>query len=254
VNNIWVPVTIASVVEGDGERQALPRLLHRIAAELGVDLRTPKPPFRIPRSKLVTSGGIERAIDAQASEVTGAGGILVLFDADDDCPAQLGPQLLTRARAARSDKRVAVVLAKREFEAWFLAALPSLAGQYGFPDDLPTLDNPETPRDCKGRLTKARGHGLRYSPTVDQAPLASIFDMKMARSNLPSFDKVLPGCGLVAWRAVHARQLAGQGGATPGAGTRVQRAAKLPGPVGPGRTRRLGRRVVFGWARHQDGD
>jgi hypothetical protein len=162
MNDSWVPVKIASVVEGDGDRLALPKLLHRIAADFGINLHTPKSPFRVPRSKLVSTGGIERAVRAQASEVTGAGGILVLFDADNDCPAKLGPQL---------------------------AALPSLAGQFGFPNELPALDNPETRRDCKGRLTMARGQGLPYSPTADQAALASLFDMKMARENSPSFDK-----------------------------------------------------------------
>ena len=70
-----------------------------------------------------------------------------------------------------------------------LAALPSLAGKHGFPENLPPLDNPETPRDCKGRLAKARKQGLPYKETVDQAPLASVFDMHMARGNSPSFDK-----------------------------------------------------------------
>lgn len=190
MNNIRTPATIASVVEGEGDNQALPKVLYRISVELKVDLRTPKLPFRIPRSKLVTPGGIERAVAAQASEVTGTGGILVLLDADDDCPAELAPQLLARARAVRSDKRIAVVLAKREFEAWFLAAMPSLAGQHGFPDDLAPVASPEEPRDCKGRLTRARAQGFPYKETVDQAPLASIFDMRMARDNSPSFDKL----------------------------------------------------------------
>jgi hypothetical protein len=189
MNQPGAQVTIASIVEGDGEVRALPKLLYRIAGELGVPLLTPKPPMRIPRSKLAAPQGIERAVAAKASEITDAGGILVLLDADDDCPAQLGLQLLGRARTTRPDKRVAVVLANREFEAWFLAAMLSFAGRCGFPDGLPSLDDPETPRDCKGRLTKARADGHPYKETVDQAALASIFDMKMARENSPSFDK-----------------------------------------------------------------
>ena len=44
----WRPVTIASIVEGDGEVRALPKLLHRIAADLGIaGLRTPDP-VRVP--------------------------------------------------------------------------------------------------------------------------------------------------------------------------------------------------------------
>jgi hypothetical protein len=164
VNATWTPPTIASIVEGDGEVSALPKLLHRIAAELGApNLLTPTP--------------IEK------------GGVLVLLDADDDCPAEYGPLLLARAQAARPDKQVSVVLANREFEAWFLAAAPSLAGQFGFPSEFARPQNPETPRDCKGLLTKARPKGQPYKETVDQAPLTSIFDLKMAREHSDSFDK-----------------------------------------------------------------
>jgi hypothetical protein len=196
MSNDWAPVTIASVVEGHGEVYAVPKLLYRIAADLGIPILTPKPPRRIPRSKLIAPQGIENAVNAKASEVAGAGGILVLTDADDDCPAELGPRLLQRARAARPDKRVAVVLANREFEAWFLAAAPSLAGQYGFTDPFPAPADPEVRRGCKELLTKARPHGFPYKETVDQATLTAAFDLKMARENSPSFDKL---CRDVTW-------------------------------------------------------
>jgi hypothetical protein len=189
VTSSWSPVTITSIVEGEGDVAALPKLLHRIAAELGVEgLRTPKP-FRIPRGRLIAAGGIEREVSSAAARSPGAGGVLVLVDADDDCPAVYGPVLLDRARKARPDKQVAVVLAKREFEAWYLAAAPSLAGQHGFSDTFPMPEDPERPRDCKGLLTKARAAGHPYKETVDQAALASTFDMAMARAHAPSFDK-----------------------------------------------------------------
>jgi hypothetical protein len=183
------PLTIASIVEGDGEVRALPKLLHRIAAELGVpSLRTPTP-MRVPRGKLTIVGGMERAVGAGALRVSGKGGILVLLDADDDCPAEYGPLLLARAKAARPDKSVTVILANREFEAWFLAAAPSLAGQLGFVAEFRRPENPEAPRDCKGLLTEARPKGQPYKETVDQAPLTSVFDLKMAREHSDSFDK-----------------------------------------------------------------
>lgn len=185
----WAPTTIASIVEGDGEVPALPKVLHRIAEELGVfGLQTPMP-MRVPRGKITIVGGIERAVSAVALRVPGPGGVLVVLDADDDCPADLGPRLLERARATRPDKRLAVVLANREFEAWFLAAAPSLAGRHGFRADLARPPEPEAPRDCKGLLSKARAKGHPCKETVDQAPLATIFDMKMAREHSGSFSK-----------------------------------------------------------------
>jgi hypothetical protein len=145
--------------------------------------------MRIPRGRITMAGGIERAVEAEAMRVPRKGGVLVLLDADDDCPAECGPLLLARAEAARPDRQVSVVLANREFEAWFLAAAPSLGGQFGFPTDFARPRSPESPRDCKGLLTKARPNGQPYKETVDQAPLASAFDLKMAREHSDSFDK-----------------------------------------------------------------
>lgn len=189
MTHVRVPVTIASVVEGEGEVRALPKLLFRLARQLSVaDLRVPDP-MRLSRGKLVATGGIERAVAAVAQRVGKPGGVLVLLDADDDCPADLGPALLNRARAARSDMPVCVVLANREFEAWFLAAAASLAGSQGFPSGLSAPVNPEQIRDAKGWLTKQRSGGRPYKPTVDQAPLVSSFDIQAARHGSPSFDK-----------------------------------------------------------------
>jgi hypothetical protein len=182
-------VTIASIVEGEGERDALPVLLRRIAAEVGVkNLVTPRPQ-RERRGNITRGGGIEKVVSAAATRVRGAGGILVLIDADTDCPATLGPQLLRRAQAVQGGTRIRVVLAKHEFEAWFLASLPSLAGQERFPKRLSRVQNPEFYEDCKGELEKFLPGKQSYRPVPDQKPLASVFDMKMAREHADSFDK-----------------------------------------------------------------
>lgn len=182
-------VTIACVVEGEGEQAALPKVLFRIARESSIwGLHVPVPK-RVPRSKLVAPGGIEHEVGEAAYRVTTPGGVLIVLDADDDCPADLGPDLLVRAHVIRSDIPVSVVLANREFEAWFLASASSLAGSRGFPDNLAPPEDPESIRDAKGWLTRKRAAGRPYKPTVDQAPLASIFDMKQAREGAPSFAK-----------------------------------------------------------------
>lgn len=182
-------ITIASIVEGYGEVTALPVLLRRIMQECGIwDARIPEP-HRIPRGKLIAAGGVENAVLQASRQVTGLGGILVLFDADDDCPADYGPALLKRAQAVRSDKAMSVVLANREFEGWFLAAAASLAGHRGLADPLPPPSNPEEIRDAKGWLTHHKIDGSPYKETIDQAPLAAVFDMAQARKHAASFDK-----------------------------------------------------------------
>ena len=112
------------------------------------------------------AGGVENAVSAAALRVDTAGGVLVLLDADDDCPAALGPALLERARAARSDVPISVVLANREFEAWFIAAAESLAGTHGFPADLTAPADPEKIRGAKEWLGQRKTDGRPYKPTV----------------------------------------------------------------------------------------
>jgi hypothetical protein len=180
--------TIATVVEGHGEVNALPVLLRRVAQELGVwDLDLPTP-YRMTRSRLVRAGGTEAAVEAVAPRVASRGGVLVLLDADDDLPCRLGPELLSRARLARSDPPVSVVLARSEFESWFLAAATSLSGCRDLPDPLEGPGEAEAIRDAKGWLSD-RMSGHPYKPAVDQAALAARFDLELARARSSSFDK-----------------------------------------------------------------
>ena len=185
-------ITIASVVEGHGEVPALPILLRRVVAEiLGPQALIDIPrPHRIPKSNLIKEGGkLEQAVQFAAAKVQEQGGILVLIDADDDCPAELGPALLERCIDARSDKALGVVVAKYEFEAWFLAAAKSLAGTCGLSQSLSMPKNPEGIKGAKRWLTKNMTGSKAYSPTVDQPVLANIFDLGQARNNASSFDK-----------------------------------------------------------------
>lgn len=80
------------------------------------------------------------------------GWILVVLDADDDCPATLAADVYQRAKQHVPHRRLSVVLAKREYEAWFIAAARSLDGRRGFrcPD--------EAPVDAETRETRKAGY------------------------------------------------------------------------------------------------
>jgi hypothetical protein len=182
--------TIVPIVEGDGEVEAVPVLLRRVVAEIGADVAiTVAKPIRRPRGSLLKQGELERYVDLAARIHGGNGGVLVLIDADDDCAATLGPDLLARARESRPDSPVGVVLAVKEFECWFLAAAESIAGRRGLPQDLEGPATPEEVRDAKGWIQHRRTDGLAYGPTVDQPALTAVFDLGAARSEAPSFDK-----------------------------------------------------------------
>lgn len=181
-------VRIACIVEGYGEREAVPVLIRRIAFQLdpGLNVRIPHP-IRLAKSRLLQPGELERAVNLAAIHIEGSGGILVVLDSDDDCPAEVAPKLLARVRSARSNLPSAVVLANKEFESWFLAAARSLRGYRGFPDDLEPPAQPETVRGAKEWLSRHRREGA-YSPSVDQSSLAAHFSLDLGR-RAPSFDK-----------------------------------------------------------------
>jgi hypothetical protein len=107
-------------------------------------------------------------------------GILILLDADDDCPRELAEALLTRAKATRPDRTIAVVVANREYEAWFLASATSLRGRRGLADDMEPPRHPEAIRDAKGWLEHKAAQGLSYRPTIDQPALTNEFSLEQA--------------------------------------------------------------------------
>lgn len=171
---------LATIVEGEGDQAALPVLLRRMTQALGhwdVEFLTP---LRLARGKMVKRNELCRHVELLARRTTPADGIIIVLDADDDCPAELGPQLLAWASEQRSDRRIAVVVIPREFEAWFLAGAAGLAGKRGLPSDLQPPEHPEKIRDAKGWLAKAMARG--YHETRDQEPFAATFDLDAARS------------------------------------------------------------------------
>lgn len=186
------PLAIACIVEGHGEVEAVPILVRRVAERVDPSLfiRIPRP-LRITRSQLLRPRELERAIELAARQVGPQGGILVLIDSDDDCPAELGPQLLDRARQARGDIPIGVVLAKREFEGWFLASAESLRGRRSLPDDLFPPPDPESVRGAKEWIARHMIGAVSYSETIDQPALTAVFDLDQAATRANSFDKCL---------------------------------------------------------------
>lgn len=181
---------IIPIVEGHGEVQAVPILLRRIAAKImpGESVRIP-PPVRVRRQRVVRTGELEQAVEV-AVKVSGPDArILILLDANGDCPAELGPALLQRAEAVRSDRTIRVVLAKSEYECWFAAAADSISGHCRIASKVAPPDDPEAIRDVKHWLSKRMPPHRPYNPRRDQPALTKLFDLDAAR-HAPSFDKL----------------------------------------------------------------
>lgn len=181
---------VAPIVEGHGEAEAVPVLLHRIAGQAGFSgaLRV-NAPIRVKAgSFLHDEDYFRRQVTlAGAKAAQESGNVLILLDCEDDCPGILGPSLLHRAQAVRADVGILVALAYREYETWFISAVRSLRGHRGLAPDLDAPPTAEGIRDAKGWLGD-RMDG-RYDPVTHQIEFTRVFDLDQARSS-SSFDRL----------------------------------------------------------------
>jgi hypothetical protein len=182
---VTLPV-VATIVEGHGDAKALPVLLRRISGELNWPMDVVQP-FRTPRSELADPVRLARVVAAASAAVSGSGGVLVLFDADDDCPCRLRKSLDDAAR--QNFDNTEIVLANREFEAWFLASLPSLRHHPSVRDDASFDGDPEQPRGAKERLAKQMTE--KYHETLHQTKFCGRMDLEMAWRNSRSFRRLV---------------------------------------------------------------
>ena len=107
--------------------------------------------------------------------------VLVLFDLDDDCPREVGPQVAGRIRGMGVlPFSVMVVCAKCEYEAWFLASLPSIQDGQLYPGD------PEARRGAKEWLQSKFG----YREVREQSRYTRKLDVALAMERSRSFRRL----------------------------------------------------------------
>lgn len=182
---------IQAIVEGQGEELAVPTLIHRVASELfpEVQIVTPRP-IRVARNKITRRDELEKYITIAADSTEHTDGILVLLDANGDCPMKLGPKLLAMAQAVRPDRLIRVTLAKREYESWFLASAESLRGHFGISATCTAPSNLEDIQNAKGWISKHMPNRSAYNPTAHQQDMTRKLDFTLARKSR-SFVKLL---------------------------------------------------------------
>jgi hypothetical protein len=197
---------IIPIVEGYGEQVAIPRLLSRwFKFRRFTNFDTPDLAIRAPGANALKCPhddaealGIEYYVGLAARQAPA--GILVVLDADDECIERtrlkarkgLGPELLERARRIAPHIPIEVVVADREYEAWFLAASHELAraGMVRGGAHVDVDEEIERVRDCKGRM--ARWLGRPYEPSTDQVLLTDALPFSIAiTSRSRSYRKLL---------------------------------------------------------------
>lgn len=182
---------VAPIVEGDGEVAALPILLRRLNEWLRPEQPlTVMQPIRVRRDRFIRKDDeFRRHLLLAAAKCGPNGWVLILLDADDDCPAILGQTLLERASAIAPHRPVSVVLANREYESWFIAAARSLDGHRTFElGEQPPADA-ELNRDAKGWI-KRQMRSRSYGETTDQPALTARMDISQAFERSRSFRKL----------------------------------------------------------------
>jgi hypothetical protein len=186
---------IYPIVEGHGEVTAAPvllrRLLHEHAACFEMDVGTP---IRRSQSQFRSKETVQAAVRLAKLQPQCAA-VLLLFDGEDDCPKELAETVRAWAMEAAGDVPCEVVIAYREYETWFVAAIESLRGKYGIREDAEAPANPESRRDAKGWLEDFMPPTRAYSETGDQPAMSKVFDMALAHQRNRSFRKLVKTIG-----------------------------------------------------------
>ena len=175
---------IVPIVEGLGERASIRTLINLIVAQddTSVDVNSP---IQLDRGKIVKPASLARYVELAAKSAGADGGILVLFDADDDCPVELVGQCDAALKSSGLPYEIAV--ANRTYESWFVASVESLAGYRGLLDGLICPESPEQVGNPKAWLEdrhRDNQGGMkrwRYRETIDQPGLTSRISVEQAR-------------------------------------------------------------------------
>jgi Domain of unknown function (DUF4276) len=191
---------VAPIVEGDGEFACVRILLQRVWYEmLGGEYISVVQPVKEHRAGIVKEDVLRKAVRSAALKLkkpptsNDPALVLILIDANKDCPRELGPKLLEIARQVYPVTDVACILAKVEYETCFAAAADSLSEYFDLSSHPPASEAPEEARHGKAwveqrfRKTKQRS---KYTEPRDQPAMTSAMNLNLCRQWSPSFDKL----------------------------------------------------------------
>ncbi|MEU3407019.1 DUF4276 family protein [Streptomyces sp. NPDC006670] len=185
----YLPI-VAPIVEGHGEVPAVRQLITRIGERFGTGIEVAQP-FRLDSGKMRKPEELAKAIRYQEVRVRGrVGGVLIVRDGDDDdirCPVELSRQITPEPGSFSVP--VEVVIARHEYEAWFLASVESLRGHPSVRDDATAPGNPEGSRNAKKQLELLMTES--YKETLHQAKFSALIDLSAAADRSRSFRRMM---------------------------------------------------------------
>ena len=191
-------MNLQPIVEGHGEVEAVPVLLRRLRDLAQAFPLEVNPPIRRHYTDFFEEQQVRKAVRIALKQDCDAILLMVDGDGDHDCPHDQAPRILGWAQTEAAGRPCAVVMAYREYEAWFLASIESLRGERGIRADALSHPDPEEPRGAKERLEERMEDGRSYSPAADQAALSARFDMKPTYEKCRSFRHLVKAFGELA--------------------------------------------------------
>lgn len=193
---------IVPVVEGYGEVDAVPVLCYKLLHGIGrYDIQIDTPLNAHGCGNLTVEGGLERFVD-RAWNRRDCKAVLILMDADKRHPAELAHSFSQRILAMNATPPccAVTVLAKTEYEAWFLASLPSIVGSdvgehFSLPANITYVGDVEARPGVKEWITSqiAYDGGKRrvaYDERRDQLPMTRLINPVLARDKSRSFRRL----------------------------------------------------------------
>lgn len=198
---------IAPIVEGHGDEISARKLLERVWYEVaGGESLDVLRPVRRPRTKLLKRNPkthkivpdryeILRAIELASMKLANTDEpetphlVLLMFDADEDCPKEIVEALAEILKSVDDRVDLATVVPCVEYETWFVAAADSLRDFLDLRPGDEKIPDPEAARLGKKWIQDRFLHH-RYSETLDQVRLTHAMDLQLCRKRSPSFDKL----------------------------------------------------------------
>ena len=184
---------IVAIVEGDGDERAVPKLIRRVLWE------------HLHRYDIVVSKaknargkpGLLKRVDQflQYALLDQCDAILVIIDADNECPHRRASSIADQATALKLGVPVAVVCAKAEYETWFICNLTESAGQdirkyLEIPQFVIAPSAVEEIRGAKEWLSERMPRNRAYQETSDQEPLTYHIDLELTLNGSRSFRRL----------------------------------------------------------------
>lgn len=179
-------------MEGPGDEKAVPGLVrnilwecHRFDLPVAQAMRTGGQPFPLKKFKEYLRYAVAE----------GGKAILVLLDADEECPREKAADLAREATELHLNVPVAIVYAVQEYETWFICSLAPDRGDrirewLELPAEATAPECPETIRDAKGWLNRHMRRHRSYRATYDQEPLTHRLELDLVRSRSRSFRRL----------------------------------------------------------------